>query len=87
MGSLRLQDGETDVCGPLEEYPEIETVRIERSAVVPGEEGCGCNLSFVEAGSSMMMARVFEPESSTDMVLLLELGEPANTGSVACGQG
>jgi hypothetical protein len=50
-------------------------VRIERSAVGTGEEGCGGNLSFVEAGSSMMTARVFESESSTGMVLLLELGD------------
>ena len=31
--SLRLQDCETDVGGPLEECPEIETVGIERSCV------------------------------------------------------
>jgi hypothetical protein len=37
--------------------------------------------------SSMIVARVFESESSTDMVLLLELGGPANTGNLAREQG
>jgi hypothetical protein len=34
-----------------------------------------------------MAARVFESESSTDMALLIQLGEPANTGLAVVDRG
>ena len=47
---LRLQHGETDVGGPLQEAPEVEAMRIERSSVVASEEGGGRHLRFIETG-------------------------------------
>jgi hypothetical protein len=80
MGSLRLHDGEANVGGPLEERPQVVAIGIERTAEVLARKAAAATWASSKPGSSMMVARVFESESSTDMALLLQLGEPANTG-------
>jgi hypothetical protein len=50
VGSLRFQDGEARVSGPLEEGSQVVAIGIERSSALAGEKCCRCHLSFIEAG-------------------------------------
>jgi len=47
--SLRLQDGQAHVGGPLEECPQIVAISGEGATVVPGKKSCGRDLSLIEA--------------------------------------
>jgi hypothetical protein len=48
--SLRLQDGETRVGGPLEEGPKVVAIGIERAPALPGKKCCRCRLRLIEPG-------------------------------------
>jgi len=83
VGSGRLQYGQTDVGGPLEERAEIVTVRIERSAAVASKERSGSKLRLIDQYLSLgcldQHGRRLECRHGCPPVM----GEPANTSPAA----